>query len=205
MTLSYRIGHTLSSWLARCFYDFRVVNEAGLHFEGPALVCSNHASFFDPPFIGQAFEKPIHFFARKTLFNNPLMGATLRSWQSIPIDRDHPDTSSLKTVIRLLRGGGKVLMFPEGTRTEDGHLLPAEAGVGLFLAKARAPVLPLRLFGTFEAFPRHRILPRPSSVTLVVGEKYTPDLAARSHLSGRELYQSLADEVMQRIAALQLP
>jgi 1-acyl-sn-glycerol-3-phosphate acyltransferase len=139
MNLSYAIGKQLFSELAHGLFDFRIVNESGLHFDGPALICSNHASFLDPPFIGQAFPDAIHFFARKTLFNNPLVGKVLRSWQSIPIDRDKPDPSSLKTTIRLLKSGGRVLMFPEGTRTFDGNLLPAEPGVGLFIAKAAAP------------------------------------------------------------------
>jgi 1-acyl-sn-glycerol-3-phosphate acyltransferase len=205
MTLSYAIGKQLFSELAHGLFDFRIVNESGLHFDGPALICSNHASFLDPPFIGQAFPDAIHFFARKTLFNNPLVGKVLRSWQSIPIDRDKPDPSSLKTTIRLLKSGGRVLMFPEGTRTFDGNLLPAEPGVGLFIAKAAAPVLPVRIHGTFEALSRNHQFPRPTSITLVVGELYKPDLASLSHLPAKDLYKHLADEVMARIAALPLP
>ena len=205
MTLSYAIGHRLFHEIAHGLFDFRVVNQAGLEFDGPALICSNHASFLDPPFIGQAFREPIHFFARKTLFTNPVAGAILRSWQSIPIDRDKPDPSSLKTTIRLLKSGGRVLMFPEGTRSADGDLLPAEPGCGLFIAKAAAPVLPVRLFGTFEAFSRNHRLPHPSTVTLVVGPLWRPDLASLSHLSAKDLYKHLADEVMARIAALHLP
>ena len=205
MTLSYAIGKQLFSELAHGLFDFRIVNAGGLHFDGPALICSNHASFLDPPFIGQAFPDAIHFFARKSLFSNPLAGAILRSWQSIPIDRDKPDPSSLKTTIRLLKGGGRVLMFPEGTRSFDGQLLPAEPGVGLFIAKAAAPVLPVRIYGTYEALSRKHKLPRPASITLVVGQLYRPDLASIAYLPAKDLYKHLADEVMARIAALPQP
>lgn len=205
MTLSYAIGKQLFSELAHGLFDFRIVNAGGLQFDGPALICSNHASFLDPPFIGQAFPDAIHFFARKSLFSNPLAGAILRSWQSIPIDRDKPDPSSLKTTIRLLKAGGRVLMFPEGTRSFDGQLLPAEPGVGLFIAKAAAPVLPVRIYGTYEAFSRNHKFPRPASITLVVGELYRPDLASIAHLPAKDLYKHLADEVMARIAALPQP
>ena len=205
MNPSYAIGHQLFRELAHGLFDFRIVNSAGLRFDGPALICSNHASFLDPPFIGQAFDEAIHFFARKTLFSNPLIGKLLRSWQSIPIDREKPDPSSLKTTIRLLKSGGRVLMFPEGTRTFDGHLLPAEPGVGLFIAKAAAPVLPVRIHGTFEAFSRNHKFPRPATVTLVVGDLYKPDLAALSHIPAKDLYKHLADDVMARIAALPVP
>ena len=204
MNLSYRIGRRTFREMAHALYDFRVINEERLHFPGGALVAANHASFFDPPMIGQAFDEALHFFARKTLFSNPIAGGILRSWQAIPIDRDRPDTASLKATIRILRNGGKVLIFPEGTRTRDGKLQPAEAGPGLFIAKADVPVLPIRIFGTFEAYPRSVIFPRPASVTMVVGERYVPDLDSRKHLSSRDLYQSLADELMERIGALSL-
>ncbi len=205
MTPSYAIAHRIFREIARGFYGFRVVNQAGLRFDGPAIICSNHLSFLDPPFIGQAFDEALHYFARKTLFSNPVAGAILRSWQSIPIDRDKPDPSSLKTTIRILKSGGRVLMFPEGTRSLDGQLQPAEPGVGLFIAKAAVPVLPVRLHGTFEAFSRHHKLPRPATVTLVAGDLWKPDLAALKHLPQKEIYQHLAGEVMTRIAELPAP
>jgi 1-acyl-sn-glycerol-3-phosphate acyltransferase len=201
MHLSYWIGHRLFRALARGLYDFRIVGAENLRFAGSAIVAANHVSFLDPPFIGQAFDEPLYFFARKTLFDHPLAGWLLKEWQSIPIDRDKPDTASLKATIRLLKSGKKVLMFPEGTRSPDGSLQPAEAGVGLFLAKTGAPVLPVRIFGTYEAYPRGAKFIRPSSVTLVVGRKYQPELPAGVPHT-RELYQTLADDVMQRISAL---
>jgi 1-acyl-sn-glycerol-3-phosphate acyltransferase len=201
MDFVYWLGHSFFRALARGFTDFRVIGEERLHAPGAALIACNHVSFLDPPFIGQAFDEPIHYFARKTLFDHPVAGWLLRRWQSIAIDRDKPDAASLKQTIRLLRGGKKVLIFPEGTRSPDGSLQAAEAGVGLFIAKSEAPVLPVRLFGTYEAFPRGAVFVRPSRVTLVVGEPWQPELHSRSE-TGRELYQALADEVMQRIGML---
>jgi len=203
MTLSYRIGHTVFRAFARSFYDFRVIGEENLKMEGAALIVANHVSFLDPPFIGQAFDEPLYFFARKTLFNHPLAGRILRSWQTIPIDRDKPDASSLKATIRLLKSGKKVLMFPEGTRSPDGYLQKAEAGVGLFIAKSSAPVLPVRIYGSYEAYPRGAKFIRPAQIRLVVGKPYVPDLKAHQ-AEGRNLYQSLADEVMERIGGLTL-
>ncbi len=201
MKLSYWLGHTVFRAVARGFFDFRVIGAENLRFDGPAIIASNHVSFLDPPFVGQAFDEPLYFFARKTLFDHPIAGKVLREWQTIPIDRDKPDTASLKATIRLLKSGKKVLMFPEGTRSPDGQLQKGEAGVGLFLAKTGAPVLPVRIFGSYEAYPRGAKFLRPSSITLVVGQKYQPDLSA-SH--GRDLYQAVADEDMHRISGLTL-
>lgn len=201
MNFSYWLGHCIFSELARGLFDYRVVGAEKLRFSGPAIVACNHVSFLDPPFVNIAFDEVVHSFARKTLFDNPVAGMILRSWEVQGVDRDKPDAASLKATIRLLRDGKKVLMFPEGTRSYDGVPNSAEAGVGLFIAKSRAPVLPVRLFGTYEAYPRGAKMLRPARVTLVVGDLWQPDLKNYSD-SGRELYQSLADEVMRRIMEL---
>ncbi|MGV3663484.1 MAG: lysophospholipid acyltransferase family protein [Prosthecobacter sp.] len=201
MNFTYWLGKCLFHEAARGLFDFRIVGEHKLRFAGPALIACNHVSFLDPPFVGQAFDEPIHYFARKTLFDHPVAGWILREWQSIPIDRDKPDASSLKATIRFLRQGEKVLIFPEGTRSPDGTLQPAEAGVGLFIAKSKAPVLPVRIFGSHEAYPRGAKFLRPARITLVVGDLWQPDLESY-HKEGKELYQALAQDVMQRIAEL---
>lgn len=201
MNFTYWLGKHLFHEAARGLFDLRIIGEEKMRFRGPALVASNHVSFLDPPFIGQAFDDPIHYFARKTLFDHPVAGWILRQWQSIPIDRDKPDASSLKATIRFLRQGEKVLIFPEGTRSPDGTLQPAEAGVGLFIAKSKAPVLPIRIFGSYEAYPRGAKTLRPARITIVVGDLWQPDLDSYQK-EGKDLYQALAQDVMQRIADL---
>ncbi len=201
INLTYWLGHTFFRSFARSFYDFRIVGEENMKFDGAAIIAANHVSFLDPPIIGQAFDEVVRSFARKTLFDHPLAAMILREWQVIPVDLEKPDTASLKTTMRLLRSGEKIVMFPEGTRSFDGKLQKAEPGIGLFLAKTGAPVLPIRLFGTFEAYPRKAKFLRRAQITLVVGQRYQPDLSAAAE-QGRDLYQTLADEVMLRIGGL---
>lgn len=201
MLLTYWLGHLFFREIANGLTDFRVIGAEKLKIDGPALIVCNHVSFIDPPFVGQAFDEAIYTFARKTLFDHPIAGWILRRWQAIPIDRDKPDVSSLKTTIRLLREGKKVLMFPEGTRSPDGFLQPAESGVGLFIAKSESPVLPVRIFGSYECFPRGCRFPKPSRVTLVVGDLWQPDFASYGK-TGKDLYRALADDVMVKIGEL---
>lgn len=203
MNFSYWLGHRFFREIARGLFDYRVVGAEKLQFAGPAIIASNHVSFLDPPLVGTAFDEVVYSFARKTLFDNPLAGMILRSWQVLAVDRDKPDAAALKTTIRLLRDGKKVLMFPEGTRSHDGKPQAAEAGIGLFIAKGKAPVVPVRLFGAYEAYPRGARTLRPAKITLVVGDLWQPDLKSYAE-TGKELYQVLADEVMQRISALTL-
>lgn len=201
MNFSYWLGHRFFRELARGLFDFRVIGAEKLPIAGPAIIASNHVSFLDPPFVGIAFDEVVHSFARKSLFNHPLMGAVLRSWQVFGVDLDKHDTAALKHTIRLLRTGNKVVIFPEGTRSHDGKLLPAEAGIGLFIAKSQAPVLPVRLFGTYDAYPRGVKTLRPAQITLVIGDLWQPDLKSYPQ-TGKDLYQVLADEVMRRIGEL---
>ncbi len=205
MKLPYRFGWLFFDGLARGFYDYRVIGQERLNaVPGGALLVCNHASFFDPPLIGLAFEdEEICYLARKSLLSNRLAAAVYRAWNTIPVDQDKPDMSGVKAVIRTLKQGRKVLIFPEGSRTEDGELLPGEPGAGLIVAKAGVPVIPMRLFGTREALPRHTTFPRPAQITLVVGETWHYD-PSRYTATGKDLYKAISDDLMAQIAQIKL-
>lgn len=201
MNPMYWIGHWMFREVARGFFDHRVVGGENIRFPGPAIIVSNHVSFVDPPFVGIAFDEVISILARKSLFRNPVAGWILRSWDAVAVDQDRPDPRSLKNLIRLLREGRKVLIFPEGSRSPDGALHRAAAGVGFIIAKARVPVIPARIFGAYEALPRHRRFPQPSKITVAFGRPWHVDVSAYSE-TGKELYQRLADEAMAKIGEL---
>ena len=110
--------------------------------------------------------------------------------------------SALKSVIKLVRAGNATVIFPEGSRTLDGKLLPALPGLGLVIAKTLAPVVPMRIFGAHAAFPRGGKLRLFRPITVVVGEpmRFTKaDLVGE----GREMYQRLSEAVMKRIEAIE--
>lgn len=203
MTFIYRLGHRFFSEVARGFFDFRIVGKEFTETPGAALIVCNHVSFMDPPLVGISFDESLHYLARKTLFAHPVAGWIFRNWQAVPVDQEAPGPGSLKAMVRLLRAGHKVVIFPEGNRSEDGKLQKAEGGVGLVIAKAGVPVIPARVFGAFEALPRHSALPRPARITVVFGRPWNVDISS-SQETGKELYQKLAEESMERIAELHL-
>jgi len=178
------------------------VGKEKLVTDGPVLIASNHESYLDPPLVGIGYDKAVYYLARKTLFSG--FGAWLYPrLNSIPVDQDRPDMTSLKTIIKLLKAGNQVVVFPEGSRTLDGELQPAEAGTGLIVAKSKAVVQPVRIFGARDALPRgsSKICFRP--ITLVVGDPitFTPDeLKAK----GRDDYQKISDKIMQKISEIEL-
>jgi 1-acyl-sn-glycerol-3-phosphate acyltransferase len=142
------------------------------------------------------------------LFDSALLGPILRAWQVIPLDREGGTGSGLKAIIDRLKSGGAVLLFPEGTRSRDGQLQKARSGIGLVVIKSGAPVVPVRIFGTFEAMGRQARFPRPTRVTLKYGR---PLRFEALHAEARtcpkprlkEIYQQVADEIMAAIAELE--
>ena len=204
MGLIYEACSKLAQFTALNAFGLQVVGRENLIEEGPALIASNHQSFLDPPLVGSCLHREIHYLARKTLFDIPVVGKLLPHLRVVGVDRDGADMSALKSVIRLVKNGDCTIVFPEGTRTSDGKLQPAKAGLGLIIAKTLAPVVPTRIFGAFDAFPRSAKLPRRAPITVVFGK---PLRFTKADIAGdpREVYQRLSDRVMAAIAALREP
>jgi 1-acyl-sn-glycerol-3-phosphate acyltransferase len=198
----YRFGYLTSQIIAKTLFSFKVVHRERIIEEGGAIMAMNHESYLDPPLAGIACKRELFYLARKTLRDWPILGPILPDLNVIPVDQDRADMSALKTVIKHVRAGEATVIFPEGSRTLDGELQPALPGLGLVIAKTMAPVVPMRIFGAHRAFPRGG-KPRPfTPITLVVGE---PIFFTKESMvgSGRELYQRLSEQVMERIAAIE--
>lgn len=204
MGLTYDLCCNLARFAAYNFFGLQVYGRENLISEGPALMAMNHQSYLDPPLAAICSERPIHFLARKSLMEVPILGRLLRYLNVIPLDRDGSDMSALKTVIRLLKSGGSTIIFPEGTRTRDGRMGPARPGIGLIVAKSLAPVIPMRVFGAFDAYPRTAKFPRRAAITVVIGE---PLYFTKASVAGNPhvVYQAISEQIMARIAALQNP
>jgi 1-acyl-sn-glycerol-3-phosphate acyltransferase len=203
MTPIYRLGYTISKVVAELGFRLRIYGRENLIEDGPAILASNHASYLDPPLVGVSCRKDVYFLARKSLFERPVVGPILAQLNTIPVDRDRGDVGAVRALIKLLKSGNRVLVFPEGTRSKDGNLQPARAGVGLLIAKSLAPVVPVRVFGSFAALPRTggiRFVP----ITVVIGK---PLFFTKQDLETdeRAAYQVLSDRVMAAIAALEMP
>lgn len=203
MKTIYWFNYTLWKKIFLAFFALRVEGREKLIEDGSVIIASNHVSFLDPPLMGVIYQKPVHFLARKTLFRS--FGAWLFPRMNvIPVDQDRPDMTSLKTIIKLIRAQNRVVIFPEGSRTLDGEIQPAEAGTGLIVAKTKAVVQPIRIFGAYEALPRGSAKVTFCPITIVVGDPitFTPDELKAKDRAG---YQKISDRIMEEIAKLELP
>jgi len=202
MTFTYWFFKNLAKLLAKIIFRFRVIHPERLPQSGGLILAANHQSYFDPPLVGICSNRAVHYLARKTLMEWPFFGPLFPDMNVIPVDRDGNDMSALKTVIRKIKEGEGVVLFPEGTRSRDGNLQPGQAGVGLVIAKTLAPVVPVRIFGSYEAFPRGSKGVKLHPIRVVIGEPihFTKEDVANAD---RETYRQLSQRVMDAIARLE--
>ena len=208
MNLSYRIGWIVFRAIFATYFRWRVFGAENVPLKGGVILAANHASFLDPPLIGCGVRRTISFLARESLFHFPGMGALLRSWSVVPVDRDGGGAKGLKMILNRLLAGGGIVLFPEGTRTKDGKLQSARSGIGLTVIKSTAPVVPVRVFGTFEAYGRKHKFPRPYRVVVKYGrtmnfENLRAEAKNCDKARLKEIYQQVADEIMAAIARLE--
>lgn len=206
----YRLAQATSRLLYECLFNFRIHGAENVPPSGGVVLACNHVSFLDPHAIGAGCPREACFLARKTLFKNTLQSALLHSWNVVPVDLSgKPDITGLKALMDRLRRGYAVTLFPEGTRTYDGSFQEAKPGVGLLVAKAGVPVVPVRLFGAYEVWPRNQKLPRRGQVDIMFGKPVyynamIADARAKGAAAMKDLYQRIADDVMEHIKALRL-
>ena len=159
MTFFYRFAQFLSWWFFKFFHRLEVIGLNNIPSKGAFILASNHQSYFDPPALGCKLPRNLHYFARDSLFFWPL-GFLIRNLNSIPVNRSQLDIATLKRVLRVLKQGDPLLVFPEGTRSSDGQIQSGKKGIGLLLAKSQSDVLPARIRGGNEVLGKGMMIPR---------------------------------------------
>ena len=202
----YGFSHYLSVTAYEVLFRGAVVGLENIPTTGGFLLAANHASHLDPFVVGAQLPRQVTFFARKTLWTPGFPAWWLNAVGVIPVDRDGgSDITAMKRVLGALKQQKIIIMFPEGTRSRDGLLQDPKPGVGLFACKTQVPVVPARIFGSFEAFGKGGKIPRfGAPITVVYGAPMAPS-DYDSPDAGKERYQRASEKIMARIAALQPP
>ena len=205
MTPFYGFFHNIIQGIFQAFFRGEVVGTDHVPVSGPYLIACNHASHLDPPLIGCQIARQMRFFARKTLWESRFVGWWLTQIETIAVDRDSGDVGAIRKVLAALNEDRAIVLFPEGTRSPDGHLQKPKAGVGLMACKSGVPVVPCRIYGSYEAYGKGRLLPRLGTpITIVFGAP----ISARDYddpALGKARYETAAQRIMDRIAALPRP
>jgi len=168
--------------------------------EQPLIYASNHSSMFDIWALFATLPGSVRFVAKRELFKIPLLGPAMLAAGHIPIDRTARNSAfeAYDEAARTIqRGTSSIVVFPEGTRSRTGELLPFKnAPFGLAIA-AQVPIIPVYVHHTFEILPKGALRLRPRPIRLLAGR---PILTAGLRPEDRE---RLRDEVRAAIVALQ--
>ncbi len=192
---------------------YRILRGRVLGFEnipaGGCILAFNHSSYFDWLLVYHLFtrhyERPVYFLAKAKLRKNPLWDLCLDYAQAIVVDYGHFSTikSALRTMKEHLDQGHLVGIFPEGTRSPDGQLQKARDGVIWLAEQADVPIVPVGLQGFYQAWPRHRVLPRAAHCTINVGKPIHLETDAGADRKARR--KQLKTLLMERIGAMLEP
>lgn len=191
-------------FLFRAFARVRVHGLDDVPRSGPLIVVANHTTLADPPLVAAwlqpALGRPLQFMAKEQLFAFPL-APILRMYGAILVKAGGSDVEAYRAAVTVLRGGGVVAIFPEGTRSLDGAMREPHAGVALLAARSGAPILPVGVSGGHRLLPPGRSWPvYGTRLTIRVGRPFT--VALDPTLDRRAATKAATDAIMSRIAVL---
>ncbi len=177
----------------RFFFRWRPEGRENIPAEGPVILCSNHISWWDPPLVGSlAWPRKVHFMAKEELFRYPVFSVVLPKILAFPVKRDTADRRAIRTALDVLKKGGVLGLFPEGTRSRTGEMLPPQPGVGLITRNSGAVVVPVAIHGPYRLFGPLRItIGRPLDFSQFSAEK------ARA-----EVLEEIAAAIMSEIGGM---
>jgi 1-acyl-sn-glycerol-3-phosphate acyltransferase len=161
------------------------------------IFMANHQSNYDIPVLLGHLPVPFRWLAKAELFRIPIFGRAMRGAGYIPIERSKRPAAieSLREAAGIVRQGGSVMIFPEGTRSMDGTLKPFKKGGFIMAIEAGAAIVPVALRGTFDIMPKRRLLIRPRDVTLLIG---APIATAGYSLPTKEVLMDAVRNALQR-------
>ena len=152
----YHLLHVLSWLLTTLWFRLRKFGRENIPKEGPAILVCNHLRMMDTACIIAFSPRKVCFMAKKELFENPFLRAVLTSIDTFPISRGEADLSGIRTALRILKDGGLLCIFPEGTRNKARKepLLPLQEGVAMISLRAKAPIVPMWVDGGYAPWSR---------------------------------------------------
>ena len=174
----------------KLFWRLNIVGHENIPGLGGVIIAPNHSSYADPPLTGSAMRRPLHFLAKKELFDMPVLGFLIKRTNAFPIKRGKQDIGAFRKVFKLLKRGEPLLIFPEGTRSKDGGFGKARPGLGMIACTSQVPVVPVRLVNSNK-------LGSFKSLKVIFGKPINPPKEY-----SKETYTQFSERVLEEIKKL---
>jgi 1-acyl-sn-glycerol-3-phosphate acyltransferase len=157
------------------------------------IFMSNHVSNLDPPIEIPRIQDRCSVLVKKELFRIPILGTGMRMAQLVPVDRSNREAAieSVREGVAVLRQGLHMIIYPEGTRSPDGKLLPFKKGPFHLAIESGVPIIPMTILGTYEAWPKHRFALRAGVVTVV----YHPPIDPKNYADRDDLMNAVRESI----------
>lgn len=188
----FRILYTIIWPFYKVARPLRVVGRENIP-EGPVVICGNHTSWDDPFCVVFAFGRkyPMRAIAKIQLMRIPVIGWALQKAGVFGVDRGNADIKAVKTALKTLKDGNRLLIFPEGTRVHEGEAVEAKTGAAMFATRTGVPMMPVYI-------QRKKKLFRPNVV--VLGKPYMPEFAGRKPTPDE--LDMISNDLMERVRKL---
>jgi 1-acyl-sn-glycerol-3-phosphate acyltransferase len=157
--LLYRSIRFMFRGMFKVLFRAEIVGAENVPDQGPVILCSNHISNLDPPFVGCYLERKVHFMAKAELFRIPVFGWIIQQLGAFPVKRGGVSKESIKLALANLREGKMLAIFPEGSRSNAGGM--GKKGAASLAIKSGATVVPAAVVGRYKLFQRTSIVYGP--------------------------------------------
>ncbi|MGB3691343.1 MAG: lysophospholipid acyltransferase family protein [Spirulinaceae cyanobacterium] len=174
LLLYYLFKYSLVSPFLNFYFRGRVYGRENVPKQGPLVIVSNHASYFDPPLLSCVMGRPVAFMAKEELFEVPLLKQGIKLYGAYPVKRSAADRSAIRAAVAALNEGWAAGIFLQGSRTPDGRITKPKLGAATIATKANAPILPVSLWGTQNILKSGSSFPKPVPITVRIGEVIPP-------------------------------
>lgn len=160
---------SIVSPMLHAYFRGKIYGVENVPLTGPLVVVSNHASYFDPPIVSNCVRRPVAYMAKEELFDIPVLAQAIKLYGAYPVSRGSTDRTAIRSALKYLEDGWAVGVFLQGTRTENGRITDPKRGAALLAAKAKAPILPVCLWGS-EGILQKTKIPRAVPLTIRIGK-----------------------------------
>jgi len=181
--------------LFKIVFRTEVTGVENIPLSGRLIIAANHQSNWDPPFLATFVLREVSYMAKQELFEIPVFGSVIRKLHAFPVKRGAADRGAIKAAINELKQEHCLGVFPEGTRSKDGKVHRAEAGVALLAAMSQSPVLPAAIIGTNKIFSSESFFPKFKVI-------YGKPICFTGKSNSKEDLQFFSEKIMDEVRLL---